>query len=553
MRRPVHSAAVSAPRFFFVLVIALTAALVAAGCTVPGAGKLDGPPKDLPEVLDLVTADALTTTLLEVDPEADRWKRLEPAVGSGDENGPLAAHWGRFLGSSATPTGAAEWAGDVTGAARYTIDRETTEADDASMLWFASVRSRSKLEAWLEGNGWERAKGDLGGDRGSRFEVWLPDGDLKESADVAALGVSGDALLGARDRPALRELVAAADRYAFSDRKALAEYAVDARAASPMVVLFRTDLLRTQVRRLVEDDPAMIELVRWTTVTKLLLAARDGWFGLAPPVEGSRDSVRIVGKVDWVQGLAPDLKLGPADRDMLGEFVPEASVAVALHDPGQYLEDIANGITRGGNQFATEEDVADKDDRIELFELLEDLDGDAGFAWDARRKVFLATVMTDAKDIVERVREAFELVEVPARVDAVDGGVGVLVDPAAGDIAAWGIERGLDPIIEAGEPIDEIDDLFAPAGKPPKPPIAWLWQGGTECSGPTAGWITYDGVERLTFSFDVALSPAVAGATCPMNLYDGMRSIVADGRGWGRDVSHRPELDPEITAPTPRG
>ncbi|MCW2927872.1 MAG: hypothetical protein JWM86_1840 [Thermoleophilia bacterium] len=545
-----------APRFFphasraaIGLLLLLVGAFVAVGCTVPGAGRLEGPPEDLPAVLDYVTADALTTTLLDADPAAKRWARFETALGAGDANLALAPHWERFLGAEATPTAAAAWAGDVTGTARYTIDRASTSADDASLLWFAGVRSRAKLEDWLREHGWKRAKGDLGGELGAGFDVWIATEDV-DGAEAGALGVSSKALLGARNRPALRELVAAADRYAFPDRKALADYAVDAHAASPVAVLFRTDLLRTQVRRLVEEDPAMLELVRWTTVSKLLLAARDGWFGLAPPIDASRDSVRIIGKVDWVADLAPDLRLKPADRALLAEFVPDASIAVALHDPGQVLEDAINGITRGGNQFATEGDVKDAGKRVDLLELLEDLDGDAAIAHDARRGTYLATIRTDAGEIEARVREALDLAELPARVDAVDGGVGILVNPNGGNIAPYSVTGSRD----LTNPEGALATAFAPAGKPPRPPIAWLWQGGTQCDGPTAGWVTYDGVERFTFSLDVAASPSSEESRAPCgraSAFDGLRRVVAGDR-WQRLTRARPALEPEATAPTPR-
>jgi len=302
-------------------------------------------------------------------------------------------------------------------------------------------------------------------------------------------------------------LDAAVEEAPVADREALAEYATEAAKRTPMAIVFRSDVARLQARRPFEDDPAALELARWATAGSFFTALRDGWLGLAPPLDRERPSLRVVGRADWVKSLSPEFELRPVSRKLLDSLQGGTSVAVAMHDLGGFIATALDEITVHGIDYATESDVPESEDRVELFPLLERLQGDAALGRGPGDGSL--TVRIDAAQdglLAQDVGDALALVRATARVTQDDGHVVAQVTRDA---------RGL-----PGDFADERDRLgeqapyraaLAAAGVPPTPPVAWFWHKGGGCTGPAGGWVSWDGEEHLTISADVLLDTPAAG------------------------------------------
>lgn len=481
MRRRYTPAAVSAPfvfsiprsvRWFAVLAIGF----MLAGCAAPGASRLQGPPKELPQSLSYVTADVLGFTLY--DTYADEMPdTLFEAIGM-------------------TTKDAKPWIGDHAGVAVRQLDVPGTGPDTTAL--FADVASRTKLETALQGAGWSKSDDELPEVNGASSQLWTRAG--------AALAAFEDGLLLAPDEDGLEAFLKAADSYAVPERKAMRQYAVDVVHKVPAGAVFRSDLLRTGVRRPFQNNPALLEFARWATDSDVLVAARDGWVGIAPAGDPKRtDARRLVGAFEWVPSLAPDIDWGEADRDMLDDVASDADLAIALENPGQQLHEIVKGITFRNGQYVTDQDVQDDERKVELEPLLELLDGDAVIGWsDAHLEVRVADAAAAAGDADRAIKRA---------------GLDAQVATASGDLS----------IILGSQPSTQVKDGFLGrsaaaqrAGTPPRPPIVWLWTRSIAgCTGPAAGWVTFDGIGEMTFSIDVqptsaasqGESPAFAG--CP--------------------------------------
>lgn len=461
----------------------LVAALLAGGCTVPGSSRLAGPPENLPPSLAYVTADVIGFTLFRTDDAPLEQLRL--------------------------PARHEDWIGATAGVAirELQIDRD---AEPATLTFF-DVRDRPALEDALRDDGWRARDWPLALDGPTPWSG--PDG--------AAAAVADDALVIAASRDELERWMRMADEYAVPERRAMSEFAVDARERVPVSFVFRFDLLRTQLRRPFEDDPALLELARWATDSNMLIAMRDGWLGIAPPLDLDRDAVRVVGQAEWVPDLAPGIELEPVDLDVLQRLAPDIDVAVALHDPGQQLRELVRAITIGAGQYVTGQDVAEAE-AVELLPVLDSLDGDAAVGWDRSARMLAARVEVDEPETVaDDLDEAFSAAGVVGDATANDDGI---------DVAVTGLDQlaGTEPVstrpgsvmrirlatLETS-PSDALDDELAAAGTPPRPPIAWLWRRGDGCVGDAAGWITWSEPDQLGLSVDLSLE---GESDCPPSL-----------------------------------
>jgi hypothetical protein len=482
---------VSAPRFFSPLrtpLLVTFVALVAAGCTIPGSSRLEGPPAGLPPSLDLVTADALGYLLVDTDPASKLWEPLDGVVGGGNENPLLARLHDPVFGDGADP---AAWIGDNAGL--LVRQFELGDEDAVARAYFADVEDADELEVALEAAGWDRGDDPLPGPA-SDGEPWV-----RDDGDWRAAAVTEDAILAAKDEAQLEVLLEAADEYAVPERKAMREFTVEAAERSPAAFVFRADLLRTQVRRPFEDDPALLEFARWATDSNVLVALRDGWVGLAPALEEDErdDHVRVVGAAEWVPDLAPDNTLGAASPDLRAKLDPSVDVAVALDDPGQHVRELVRAITFGSGQYVTEQDVPDDGDRLELQPLLDRLDRDAAIGY---RPGALEVVLEEDGRLGADVVGALDHAGVDARTDKLgDGASKVTVGRAAASRPS-------------SAPAATFRS-FTGAGKPPQAPWLWFATTGRGCVGATTGWLAFNGTDRMTLGASLELhGNRVAGA-----------------------------------------
>ncbi len=504
----------SAPRFFppsrslRIALLWTACALVAAGCTVPGSSRLEGPPEDLPPSLDLVSADVLGYWLVDTDAESELWAPFEPLVGSNDpgddpaRNGVVDRLHEPLLGPDPETS---DWIGDAAGIAIREID--TDEPQDTNQLYFADVADRAALEDALEDAGWRRdADADLPApaDEG---ELWVltPEGSQGRAFDPYRMAaVTDDAIIASVSTKGLHSWLRSADEYAVPERKAMREFTVEAAKRTPVAFVYRADLIRTQVRRPFQDDPALLEFARWATDSNVLIALRDGWLGVAPAVDRGEqdDRLRIVGSGEWVPDLAPDITLGQANPDLLAEFDPATTdAAIAIHDPGQQISELVRSITIGAGQYVTPQDVAEEDERLELEPLLDRLDGDAALGIGNGELRF---VFEDGGGLAADVEAALEHAGVSATARAEGNRLGSVTIDLPGT-------RGRPARGGAGDAAAAFRDMTG-AGKPPQAPWLWLVGDGGECwSGDTAGWLAFDGVDRMTLGLDVAATPDEPG------------------------------------------
>lgn len=497
------------------LLLVATCALVAAGCTVPGSGRLQGPPGGLPASLELVTADVLGYSLYDTDPRSKLWAGL----GEGTADDLLVAlHAGLAGGFDADLGDIQPWIGDAAGTAHRELDLDGTT--DTSTLYFADVSNRDRLEAFLEDAGWSREPSSELGGPGEDATLWThhatcddtPSGTqgicaAPEHVAYEAAAVTDDAIVAARSTAALKSLLRAAGEYAVPERKAMSELTVEAANRVPVAFVFRSDLLRTQVRRPFEHDPALLEFARWATDSNVLVALRDGWIGLAPSADdhAREGSVRVVGTAEWVPDLASGITLGAAKPDMLSHVGPGADVAVALNDPGQHLRELVRAITFGAGQYVTEQDVPEGEDRVELLPLLDRLDGDAAIGYDDGELRVASHVDEDAS---AEVIAALDHAGVDATASESDDGTTLFTVPIRQSLTPSGVMPDTtiaEPSGSSPGPVTAAD--FAAAGTPPRAPFAWFRTSASErgCIGGTSGWLTFDGTDRITLGMHVEL------------------------------------------------
>ena len=463
--------------------------------------------------LRFVPADALGWLLLDTDPSSARWRGVDAAVEDGMSDTALEAYWEQLIGTGEAidlDADVAPWVGRAAGVALLGVE------DDADLqLAFAEVDSRTKLEDALEDRGWEPAKDGLGeGELNEQLELWSAPDDA--TGRYPAIAVADDSLIAATTARGIQEILERAEEYPAPERKATSDYTVEAMKRVPAAIVFRGDTLREIPRRLVADDPALLEMTGWINGIATVNALRDGWIGIAGPIKRGADSIRVVGAADWLGELATNVKPKPVPRSVLDAHPVGAKIelldsdkelgsgVVAIHDPGQYIADAVNGITSRGSSFATKSDDMSKD-RVELFEVLDELDGDGTVALTADGASVRVKV-DDPDKVGADVERALETAGIAGTVTTV------------GDLLTVSI-----PFVSTGDttvvtPRGRLDQLpgydaaFDGAGPPPRPPIAWSYGMDPKCGiKPVAGWITWDGTARMTWSVHVPREALVCG------------------------------------------
>lgn len=453
-------------------VLALVAALLAAGCTVPGASRLEGPPKGLPKVFASVPADVAWFSLVDTashDDHASMPDWLAPAL--------VQETYEPTLGSPPSSWGA----GEVAGIGVRSLDRRA----GARRFLFTTVAKRSAFEHNLRVLGWT-----------ARHGMWtLP----RSESEFRALRLVPGGAVAAADEAALDDVLDAADDYAVSERTAMANYTVTAMRRSAAAVVFRTDVARIQVRHLFEADPATLEFARWATSADTIDALRDGWIGVSRKAAGG--APRIIGEADFVPDLAPDVSLEPVDRTVLDELTVAPDVAVAVHDPGQFAVDVVRGITGPGIGFVTDGDVPEGRPKVELLPALEALEGDGALAWSRSEDLLeLRTRVDDPVEVAMTLQDVADHAGLAARIEEVGSGVRALI--ALHGRKDWVVDQGREP----------VQATLDRAGKPQRLPVAWLYAHRPTLPAPygacverTGGWITWDGTERLALSLGVEM------------------------------------------------
>ncbi|MCW2962179.1 MAG: hypothetical protein JWM90_2566 [Thermoleophilia bacterium] len=336
------------------------------------------------------------------------------------------------------------------------------------------------------------------------LELWRGDGD-RDGARFDVIGVADTAMVGANDAASLRAILRQRERYPAIKRKATNTYTVEAMGRTPLAVVYRSDMVRDQLRRLIADDRGALELTRWATSMGSIRAWRDGWIGLAPPVDRTRTAVRLVGATDWVKDLSTQGEPAPVPLATLGSVGADARLAVALHDPGLYAEDLLRAGPGNGATFATEEDPKDSGG-VDLFDVVDRYDGDAALGL-YRDRIELHAAAGDGRDaLLEDTEAAIRIAGVRRLAVASSGATGIELtwSFAAGGAAAP------HPTLQDGV---DLAPTFARAGAPPRPPVAWIWANpSASTSDAIVGWITWDRTERLTYAFDVPLGQLAATA-----------------------------------------
>lgn len=428
------------------LLLVITSAASLIGCAAPGAQRLVKPPKAMPPALKYVTADSLMIQIYNTDKRALVWKS------SSLKSQPILGHIYAVVDTKSEDV--APWIGDHVGIATRQLDVPGTKG--GTSLWFADVKDPAALKESLS----------------------------SLSADGRAVKVYEDAVLVARSKTELDDFVRAASNYAVPDRRAMREYAAETAQKTPVGMIYRMDLLRTHLPRLVQEDPAMLEFARWATSSNVLLAARDGWIG----VDGSR----LVGNVEWVPRLAENVtwtKVASSDLDQLPD--PEVDAALVIGDLGQHISEAITGITFGNNQYATPQKKLSGNKTVELEPLLDNLTGDATVTWNnkpRRLRFQLKGAATHAND----VRQAF-------RAGGVD------VDGYSTTTESDDLLISIPPQVSTPARASSQRSKDAQrAGRPPSDPVMWLWmQDVAGCAGPLAGWVTFDDEGEMSYSFAV--------------------------------------------------
>jgi len=529
-----------ARRYVALLVTLVLVACMATACTAPGAGRVldKRKPKGLPKALHFVPGDAMGWMLLDTDAGSRRWAAIDGATGEPTSEHELDSLFLRVFGADLDRGEMVDpWIGASAGVALMGVD---VDAPD-SQLAFAEVRSRGKLERALRDGGWVRAKRQLGGgDLAGELTLYEPKAH-RDAPRLATIAISDDVLLAAASTKGLEAILADTDEYAADERKATSDYTVTALSRVPAAIVFRSDIIRDQARRFVADDPALLEVSAWLVRTPFVSAMRDGWIGLAPPTSAQAGSgdIRIVGSFDWLKDIADPVRPKPAPAALLNELPGDTTAAIALHNPGQYGASVIDAITGGGSSFATKLDGTTSTSPVQLFDVLDSLNGDAGIAFTERGVLEARVRSADADKVAQDVNTISRDLKLPALSGEARTGAVVVrasIPPTT--------DADVMDVIVRSDATDSVADLAA-AGKPPRTPVAWLWLRDTDACGkedaapadgapqvelmqrepdPIAGWVTYDGTIRMSIS----LAMPVEAIRCASDAPRGFQSLFLD-------------------------
>ncbi|MEO6866677.1 MAG: hypothetical protein ABI200_01505 [Gaiellales bacterium] len=513
------SASSSSPvlRIALVALIVFSLGALVAGCTVPGKSHFVGTPKNMPPSLHYLPGDALGWIMVDTNGKRADAQRLEQTLGTQPDTdlaGPILVGLIRGDGPNDIDT----WVGHAAGIVRY-----TARSGEPSKLTFVDVAHVGALEKVLHRSGWTRTATQLDAGRGHQLRLWTRAGTAKD--ELGAIGVASDALVGAKTRTDLAALVKDTKRYSADQRASTIQYTIDALKSSPISIVFRSDQVRSDLRTLVNDNPAFLEMSRWLTKASSIYALRDGWIG-AVPASGARakTDIHLIGRMDWARSATqvPEPKGVPRPKpaDLVG-----ADWAVEIANPGSYAQDVVNAISDGGNQFVTKLD--DPKGTPKLDDLLNKLDGPALITG---HKGYVA-VTVQVKDPTQTEQEAKAAIKLAGIGDWVDvanlgAGTGLTIDVQThrGTMMSDAVATTPKVAAEMSDQATQIFDTMNAAGKAPSQPVAWVYQAKSPCDAahPAAGWISWDSTsQRLTYSFDVPVVQGVHRAVNPCSTLAG--------------------------------
>ncbi|MCW2973697.1 MAG: hypothetical protein JWN72_1970, partial [Thermoleophilia bacterium] len=341
---------------------------------------------------------------------------------------------------------------------------------------------------------------------------------------------------------------------------------------TPLAIVYRGDSVRDQLLRLVRDDPSSLELARWFATMSVVSASRDGWVGVAPPIDRSRRAVRLVGAFEWSKGQSQIGEPTPVKRVVLDELPASTSVAVAVDDPGSYVEDFLGAATRRGYNFATKLDVPKGEPHVNALKLLGQLDGPSAMSLTATGRVSARIHVRSSRKAVAQVEAAARLfgLEDALEVTAVtQGQVEIAYEAAPLATAKGSVLRN-----EGGEAAAGVTDptrseesdavtstatlgtdptftsAFQAAGAPPRLPVAWFYS-RTSCveEEAIAGWLTWDKDKRMTWALDVPLGDPTLVTRCALRAAVGIDAARHDPGADG--ASTGPMTSAEMQAQLP--
>ncbi|MBC7461466.1 MAG: hypothetical protein H7287_08895, partial [Thermoleophilia bacterium] len=408
-----------APRRRIALAALLTVlvALVVSGCAVEKPRALLRVPDGMPASIDYLPGDSMGWVLFDTDPNAPRWRALDTAAGA-----ELAATTNEFFAGQLFRSTAdvaddiTPWVGNTGG-----IDVVTSDlaADDAT-IGFYDVAHRNKLEQTLRRYGFTEHGGtDLGDGPAGDLTYWAPPTTpAPDAGSFPAVAVGDKAMVYAKTRAGLVSVLHKTHQLRAIERRGTNRFTALAVKTTPLAIVYRGDSVREQLLRLVRSDPSTIELARWFATMSVVSASRDGWVGVAPPLDRSRRAVRLVGAFEWSKGQSLIGEPTPVKRVVLDELPASTRVAVAVDDPGSYVTDFLGAATRHDYNFATKLDVPRGEPHVNALELLGQLDGPSALS-------LTATGRVSARIHVKSPRTAVSQVNAAARLFGLEGALDV--------------------------------------------------------------------------------------------------------------------------------
>jgi hypothetical protein len=500
-------------RFALPLLLAVLLSAVA-GCSVQKPRAMLHIPDGLPASIDYLPGDSMGWVLFDAHPGTKHWAAIDTATGTEASTAVVTAFADRMLGASDVPASdVTSWAGATGGFAFVNSD----VTDDDATIGFFDVSHRGALEKVLRAHDFTEHPGtNLGDGAAGNLTLWTP----KSSGDQV-VGVADDAAVYAPTTAGLKTILRHTHELRAIERRGATRFTVAAHQASPLALVYRGDDVRDQLLRLVASDPSKLELGRWFATTSVVSASRDGWVGLAPPLDRSRRAVRLVGAFEWAKGQSTIGEPKPVRRATLDALPSNTAAAVALTDPGSYVTDFVGAATHHGYNFATKLDIPKGDQHVNLLKLLGQYDGETALALAPSGTLSMHAHVKSVRKAISQLDAAARLFNFQDRLSAKAAGTGQVdvtyePKPAAATKAPASGSTTNDPQRSAASDAVTSDQhlgdqpvyvaAMKAAGAPSVVPIAWLYS-ARSCSDAEgmAGWLTWDKDKTMRWTMDIPL------------------------------------------------
>ncbi|MCW2950393.1 MAG: hypothetical protein JWN41_1406 [Thermoleophilia bacterium] len=515
------------------------AVFVSGGCDTPRA--FSHKPAGLPASIDYLPGDSMGWVVFDTDPASARWRPIDRAVDAKVGARTVDVFASRLLGSSVDVARDIEpWVGSTGGYALVTSDIASPDAT----IGFFDVAHRDALERVLRAHDYHAvSSGELGSGPGGDLALWKPRSSRSDAASsnrgiLPVIGVADHALVYGRTVDALRSILHRTDQLSASERRGTNRFTVKARATTPIALVYRGDDVRDQLLRLVRSDPSTLEVGRWFAATSVVSASRDGWVGVAPPLDRSRRAVRLIGGFEWAKGQSTIGEPKPVRRAVVDALPGATRAALAVTDAGAYLTDFVGAATDHGYQFATKQDVPKGQPHVQALKLLAQFDGETTFALGATGSVTARAHVKSARSAVAQVKAAARLVAIDDRLIARASGkrqveVSYEPPPSARHMPATA-QAGDAPHVPRSAAADAVNGsvtlgtnsryraAMRAVGAPPRVPVAWVYV-ARSCAANQgiAAWLTWDRDKNMAWSTDIPLVPTGSASRCDALLQAG--------------------------------